>query len=663
VKVSFYAGLRGVVGQKSVEVPLPEEATVRDLLDEIIRSWPALRRHLLDENGQLPGNIQVFIDGRSARYLQDGVGTRLCAAAEIDIFPAVGGGRRSRRGAIARGLLPLLLLASILGCEGADLVLRNGTVYTVDAGRRVAEAVAVADGRILFVGRSADAEDLIGPATEVIDLHGRMVLPGLVDSHVHPDLGAFLGTLCPLDTASSKEAILATVEKCGGASVRNGWVLGYGWENEVFFPDVNPKKGELDRRFPNRPTVLISKDMHTFWVNSAALERAGVTADTPDPEGGTIERDPETGEPSGALRDKAVELVLHADVVPGSLESLRLLRSFLRKMSRFGYTSLMDARLSNPEAALGYWILELFGQLDLRVSMALLLDPTGDETQVEQFMELREDYTTDRLKADIVKIFLDGNTDAHLAFLLENYRDADHRGAPYFDRDGLTRTVGRLDREGFSIHVHVIGDGAAHLALDAIEDARKANREGRTRHALTHLELTDREDWPRFAELGVIANISPYWSFGFAAVPGRPTYVDRMRAALGPERSRRNMAFGSLARAGARITAGSDYPFTSLNPFEAIEVGMTRQAPSETSRPPHLPEERLDLETLLAAYTIHGAYQLGLEDRIGSIEVGKAADLIVIDRDLLETPATEISETQVLLTLIEGEEAFRSPAF
>jgi predicted amidohydrolase YtcJ len=329
-------------------------------------------------------------------------------------------------------------------------------------------------------------------------------------------------------------------------------------------------------------------------------------------------------------------------------------------MNEYGYTSLMDARLTDSNVALGYWIMELLGQLKLRVSMALLLDPTGDESQIERFKELRDDYTTERLQATIVKIFLDGNMDANLAFLLEDYLDADHPGKPYFDPDRFDRYVRRLDEEGFAIHVHAIGDGSARMVLNAVEAARKANPASRVRHALTHLELTDPNDWPRFSDLGVIANISPYWAFGFEAVPGHPTYADEIRAAVGAERAKRNMAFRSLADAGATITAGSDYPFTPLDPFDAIEVGMTRQPPNQPDRPSYLPEQRLDLETLLAAYTIHAAYQLHQEDITGSIEVGKAADLIVIDRNLFEIPVQQISQTKVLLTLLAGEQVYRS---
>jgi predicted amidohydrolase YtcJ len=514
-------------------------------------------------------------------------------------------------------------------------------------------------GKIVFVGGDAEVGRWIGSRTEVIDLDGKVLLPGLHDSHVHPDLGSFLGTLCQLDACASQEAILDAVERCAGDE-DGEWLLAYGWQKKVFFPDVNPMKEALDLRFPGRPVVLISKDMHNFWVNSVALERAGVTADTPDPPGGTIERDTETGEPSGTLRDTAVELVIDEDVLPGPIHSLRLMRDLLQRMSAYGYTSLMDARLDNPDVADGYWILERLGQLHLRVSMALLLTPIGDESQVEKFIELRDEYKTERLQANIVKIYLDGNTDAKLAFLLENYEDADHAGYPYFDPDTLKGYVRRLDEEGFAIHVHVIGDGAARLALDAIEAARKANPGSEVRHALCHLELTHPEDWPRFAELGVIANISPWWAFGFEVIPGHPTYADEMREEVGPERAKRNMAFRSLAEAGATITAGSDYPFTPLDPFDAIEAGLTRQPPEGPTRPAYLPEQRLDLETLLAAYTIHAAYQLHQETLTGSIEVGKAADLVVIDRNLFEVPVEEISETKVVLTLIDGEEVYRS---
>jgi predicted amidohydrolase YtcJ len=320
-------------------------------------------------------------------------------------------------------------------------------------------------------------------------------------------------------------------------------------------------------------------------------------------------------------------------------------------MNRLGYTSLLEARVSEPEMGWAYWLLEFLGLLDMRVSLAVLFDPHQGLAQRAALRELREDFATDRLQARVVKIFVDGGT-AMGASASAPYAGARPSAAPYIPEAALAEAVTAFDADGFSVHLHTLGDRATRSALDAIEAAKTAHPESEARHVITHLVYPQPHDVARFGPLGVIANISPWWAF-------RNEWTASFPPTLGPERERWMYPFASLERSGALLAAGSDYPFTPLDPFEAIEVGLTRRDPHDPSSPPLAADEALSLETLLAAYTINAAYQLHQEERTGSIEPGKLADLIVIDGNLFETPTESISETTVLLTLLEGEVVHR----
>ncbi|MEE8311182.1 MAG: amidohydrolase [Candidatus Binatia bacterium] len=556
---------------------------------------------------------------------------------------------------LVRSLACLTVLATA-ACSGpdtpdADIVFRNGGVYTVDPGRTWAEAVAVDGDTIVYVGTDAGVEELIGSDTEVVDLEGRMLLPGLQDSHVHPILGGVLERLCRLDDATTHEEILAAARECARTS-SEGWVLAFGWRSSIYLPEIDPHKEDLDRIIADRPAVLISKDMHTFWLNSRALAESGISRDTPTPTGGEILRDPSTGEPTGTLRDLAVAPLLEVMPRPGLLESFRLVRATIHEMNRYGYTSLMEARLEGREMAWAYRILELLGLLDARVSLAMLLDPHAGSSQLEEFASIRDRFSTSRIDARIVKIFVDGGTAVRSAATAP-YESGARSAPPYIDADSLARYVREADSAGFAVHLHTLGDRATHIALDAIAGVRHGAASSTNRHAITHLVYPDPRDLPRLGELDVIANISPYWAFTNEWSASFPPVI-------GEERTGWMYPFRALSETNAILTAGSDYPFTPLNPFLAIEVGMTRQAPLGPPSEPLIPDQALLLEELLAAYTINAAYQLHQEQLTGSIEVGKAADLIVLDRNLFDVPPTTISETTVLLTLLAGEVVFRT---
>ena len=552
-----------------------------------------------------------------------------------------------------RSVLPYLICCLVTGCSsgGADFVFQNGGVYTVDAARSRAEAVAVDDSRIVYVGENEGAQQHVGTRTEVIDLAGKMLLPGLQDSHTHPILGAVLSSMCRLDGATTKPALLERIAECS-ANDSEPWLLAFGWRSSLFYPEIAPAKEELDRIILNRPAVLIAKDMHTFWLNSKALEAAGITRETPTPIGGEILRDPESGDPSGALRDRALDLALDDMPVPGLFATLSGLHATLREMNRLGYTSLMDARVEDTQRAWAYRILDAVGLLDMRVSLALLFDPHAEEPQTNWFREIREDFDSDRIDAQIVKIFVDGGT-AVRSSASSAYADGTQAYEPYVPVEVLREVVRRLDEDGFATHLHTLGDRATRIALDAVQAARSSSSTTHARHAITHLVYPNPSDLGRFQRLDVTANISPWWAF-------HNDWSGSFPPTLGPERAQWLYPFRSLAEKGVRLTAGSDYPFTPLNPFEAIEVGMTRRAPHDPDAPPLGEAQALGLEDLIGAYTINAAYQLHHEDATGSIEVGKSADLIIVDRYLFDTPREQISDTRVLMTMLEGEVLYRA---
>ncbi len=540
----------------------------------------------------------------------------------------------------------------------AELVLRGGAVYTLSSVRSWAEAVAITGGQIVYVGTDSGASRWIGPSTRVIDLQGKMVLPGFHDSHVHPVTSGIDLSECYLgEGLTTEEQVLEAIRRYSEQNPQKPWIRGSGWELPVF-SDGNPHKSLLDKIVPDRPVFLSAADGHSAWVNSRALEAAGITRDTPDPPNGRIERDPKTGEPSGTLRESAMSLV--ASHLPAyKLEDyIEGLRRALEMANRFGITALQEANADDENILKAYAELDRRGELSARVVAAIHVDPAKGLEQIPHLLGLRKKYQGHNLRASAVKIFADGVIEAHTAALLEPYLGGGtERGKANLEPETFNRLVVALDGEGFQIHVHAIGDRAIRMALDAFEQARRINGTRESRHHIAHLELIDPEDLPRFRRLGVIANFQPLWAYA-------DTYITKLtEPVLGPARSRWLYPIESLAKTGAIIAAGSDWSVSSMNPLDAIQVALTRRGLEEGPGPAWIPEEVVDLPTILASYTINGAYLAFDENRTGSIETGKAADLIVVDRNLFETAAHRIHEARVLLTLLEGKEVFRDPSF
>ena len=556
--------------------------------------------------------------------------------------------------------LPILLLGLVLpACrhsDPADLVLRNGTVYPIATDSIRIESLAVRDGQIVYAGADRGVRRLIGSRTRVIELEGRMVLPAFRDTHVHPRGGLGLSE-CRFDDLRTREAVLDSLRRCADAHPELPWIRGRGWQLPVF-PEANPRKEWLDAVVADRPVYLVAADGHSVWVNSKALSAAAITRATKDPPNGRIERDPRTGEPSGTLRERAADLVTRL-LPPRTREEWRagLLRT-MHLANSYGITALHEAAASLPLLE-AYASLDSAGALTTRVIAAIELDPTAGPGQVDSLRAWRGRFPGRHyFSASAAKIFVDGVIEAKTAALLAPYQDGRGlSGEPNLSPAALDTLVAAVDAAGFQVHLHAIGDRAVRMALDALEFARRHNGPRDARPIVAHLELIDPADIPRFAALGVIPSFQPLWAYA-------DDYITRMtEPLLGPERSRWLYPIGSVARTGAHLAVGSDWPVSSMNPLEAIQVAVTRRGPTAPAGAPWIEAEVVGLGTILRAYTAGGAYAAGEEASTGTLELGKSADLIVLDRDLYRIPATQIHSTRVLLTLLDGREVWREQSF
>jgi hypothetical protein len=528
----------------------------------------------------------------------------------------------------------------------ADTVFRGGPIYTMDAARSWARAVAIRAGTIVYVGSEVGVMPFIGEHTRVVELDGRTMLPSFQDLHIHPVIsGTIVMSQCDLSTSSNKAQYLEAIAQCSAADPEGKWIQGAGWAMSAF-PGGIPDGREIDAIVPDRPVFLVSADGHSAWVNSRALELSGITPETPDPPDGVIDRDPTSGELLGSLQEGAMNLVRP----PAATDEERMegLRYALEMLNGYGVTAFQEAWANRAELET-YRSLDAQGELSARVVAALWWDREKNEDQIEKLIAQRAEFTRGRVRATTVKIMQDGVLENHSAALLKPYDGkGDNKGMPFVAPASLRRIVTRLDREGFQVHFHAIGDAAIRQSLDAVEAARNTNGDLGNRHHIAHVQLFDPADIPRFRELGVAANFQPLWAYADEYI------TDLTIPFLGEERSRWLYPIGSLQRSGAVVGFGSDWGVSSANPFEEIEVAITRMGPGGETSTPFLPDERIDLPTALAAFTINAAFVNGIDDRTGSIETGKLADLIVVDRNPFDSDPSDISEIQVQLTLMEG---------
>ncbi len=538
----------------------------------------------------------------------------------------------------------------------AELIVTNAAICTMDRERSWAQALAVAGGRITYVGTAAGATGLIGEATKVLDLAGKMVLPGIHDSHVHlVDGGVDLGS-CNLLDCQTRQAMLSKIQEYAASHGDSEWICGSGWALPLF-ENGSPAREDLDAILPDKPAYFESQDYHSGWANSRALELAGITRNTPDPEGGRIERDQITGEPTGTLRESAMKLVSNLIPERSPAEYLSGLERGQRLANSFGITSIQDA-WATDRILQAYSQLDSSGKLTLKVTAAVQVTADGGDGDIALLLGRRKRFAGSRLRVTSAKLFVDGVVESCTAALLAPYRGTGSDcGQLLFKPEELKRTVECLVSEGVQVHVHAIGDRAVRTALDAFEHSQNESRKGDLRHHIAHLEMVTSKDIPRFRRLSVSPNVQAFWA-------QRDSYIrDLTEPRLGEERSSSLYPIGSLAKSGALLVAGSDWPVSSLNPFDAIEVAIRRRAPGDKTASPWLPHESVDLATMLAAFTINGACVQHQEQTSGSLEVGKAADFVVLDRNLFEIPEETIHKTKVLWTVLDGQEVYRAPEF
>jgi predicted amidohydrolase YtcJ len=544
----------------------------------------------------------------------------------------------------------------------ADLVFTGGPVFRADTVRSRTEGVAVRDGRIVALG---DVRELIGSGTEVVDLAGRMLVPGFQDAHVHPVMGGIGLLSCNLHDAETETEYLDIIAAYAAANPQAQWITGGGWAMSAF-PGGTPTAASLDRVVADRPVFLPNRDGHGAWVNSRALELAGIDARTPDPADGRIERDA-AGSPTGTLHEGAMSLVNHLlpplstdDMVAGLLKGQAYLHSF-------GITAWQDAIVGDyadlRDSGPAYLRAAADGSLTARVIGALWWDRTAGLEQIPALVERRSRLVGGRFAATSVKVMQDGVAENFTAAMLEPYGDGhghptDNSGISFVAPEVLNEAVPQLDALGFQVHFHAIGDRAVRQCLDAVEHAVARNGRGDNRHHIAHLQVIHPDDIPRFRALGVAANMQSLW----AAL--EPQMVELTLPFLGSPRDAWQYPFGDLLRAGAVLAAGSDWSVSTPNPMAAIHTAVNRTAAREYAEgdyEPFLPEQAIDLATSLTAYTAGSAWVNHLDADTGTIGVGKYADLAVLDRDPFARPADEIGDTRVLQTFVEGERVYAAP--
>ncbi|MCM2423685.1 amidohydrolase [Streptomyces sp. RKAG293] len=566
--------------------------------------------------------------------------------------------------------------------QRADTVFVGGRVFTGTTPAPIDAAVAVGGGRILAVADEALVRALADGDTEVVDLAGGLLVPGFQDAHMHPAVAGVQMLRCDLSEERSVEGYLAVVAEYAKANPDAAWISGGGWSMDIF-PGGTPTREMLDAVVPDRPVLLSNRDGHGAWVNSLALRLAGVDRDTPDPVDGRIEREPD-GTPAGTLQEGAVGLVgAHLPVATPdeALAGLLVAQEYLFSL---GVTTWQDAMIGvfpgNPDNFDVYVRAAREESLQARVVGALWWDRERGLEQLPELEERRRTGQVGRFNATTVKIMQDGIAENFTAGLLEPYLDhcgcaTDNSGLSFVDPQLLSDAVRVLDEAGFQIHFHALGDRAVREALDALAGAKAANGTNDNRHHLAHLQLIHPDDLGRFAELGAAANIQALWA------AHEPQMDELTIPFLGSERAALQYPFGDLQRAGARLVAGSDWSVSSPNPLWGIHVAVNRTVPAEAPNAPQAhdtaedvhssdasvaqepgkpfyPEQALTLAQALTAYTAGSAWVNHLDDVTGTVEVGKYADLVVLDRDPFERPALEIADTRVLRTYIDGRLVF-----
>lgn len=558
-------------------------------------------------------------------------------------------------------------LLVLIGCgkqkqqtpAGADLVIKNARVYTVDTQRPWAQAVAVKGDRIVWVGDETGVTSQVGPATRVIDAGGKMLLPGFIDSHFHVLLGGNPDVLRIVGGNSLKE-IQQQVRDFAKQHPALPWIEVEGWNYSAFPGGTLPTAKDLEGLTGGRPAFLVAYDYHTIWMNREAMREFGITRKTDKVIfAEKVEKDP-NGEPTGIVtgfgstglsEDAEVELRKHLPShADGQVE--RGVQWNMNQAVKVGITTIMDPQSYLEDLDI-YERLRQQGKLPARLQVALFHRRGTTEATLQKFDEARQKYDDDWLRVAAVKLYIDDVIEPHTAALLEPYADRPGtRGELDYPPDEFKDVVARLDRMKFQVFVHSIGDRGIRTALDAIEFAEKQNGPRDRRDELIHIECLNGQDIPRFKQLGVIACMQPRHC--------APDITGQWAKAVGPQRWKYAWAFRSLRDSGATLAFASDWNVAEMEPLIGIYTAVTRKGLD--GKPDHgwVPEQTIDLETAIRGYTINGAYANFVEQNRGSITPGKYADLVMISDDLFQIPADKIKDAKAVWTMVGGKEVWKA---
>jgi predicted amidohydrolase YtcJ len=543
--------------------------------------------------------------------------------------------------------------------DGAvDLIVVNARVYAGDGASELAEAVAVRGNKVIRVGTNTEIRRLRRAQTTVIDAKGGAVLPGFNDAHAHFINGGLSIDQVSLLEARTLDEIKDTVRLWAETHPEREWITGRGWYYQPFTGGL-PTRQMLDALVPDRPAYLTAYDGHTGWANTRALKLAGITRRTKNPANGTIVKDARTGEPTGVLKESAMQLMHAASPQPTREDKVAAIRDGLEEAHSFGVTSVQNAG-GSPEDLELYNELRKRGALTLRVYQALTADASLTDADLDRLEQVRTRFADDPLlKTGAIKLMADGVIETHTAAMLEPYANRPAtKGHANFTPEQLNKIVGMLDRRGWQVMTHAVGDAAVRMTLDAYEAAAKANaapQRGR-RHRIEHIETIDPADIKRFGKLGVIASMQP-----LHALPS-PAGDDVWSANIGPERAARAWVWNSIARARGTVTFGSDWPVVTIDPLMGLHVAVNRTTLDGLPKGGWLPAERMQLRKAVDDYTKNAAWASYDELRKGTLSRDMLADLVVLSDDIFSMPPGRITDAQVIVTIVDGKVVYRRDA-
>ena len=531
--------------------------------------------------------------------------------------------------------------------QPASLVFVNGKIWTADDKLRWATAIALSGNKVLAVGDEKTARRFINKDTRVIDLKGRFVMPGINDSHIH-FLGGSLGLFeVNLTGARSLEEMQQRVAKFAKENPNQEWITGSGWEYAYFPIKRLPTKADLDLIVSDRPVFLRAYDGHTAWANSKALEIARVTAASKFSGYGEMVVDEKTKEPTGVLKEGAMSLVSRSIPAPTRERKLEALRRGLQEAASLGITSIQNASGSLAEVELYEELLKR-GELSLRVTFAISVNPKTTQEEITRIRGLANKYRGAHLRIGAIKIVVDGVIETYTAAMLAPYSNkTDTSGSSAYTQEQLDNLVAMADKAGLQVYIHAIGDKGVRMALDAFENAVRKNGKHDSRFRIEHIETVAPADIPRFKQIGVLASMMP--------LHADPDTIAVWSAAIGDDRTSRGFAWRTLEMAGAILIFSSDYPANiSINPFRGIHNAVNRQTIEGTPSSGWHPELRVSLATTLKAYTANGAFA-SFEERIkGELKAGMLADFVVLDANLFAVKPLDLYKTQVVTTVFDG---------